>query len=72
MRLQFIYSESIWPKCIIKKYHDGELVESYQIYADEIDDEIDKLLEQGYNYGFTKEEVEREKEAYENMLANML
>lgn len=72
MRLQFIYSEGIWPKWIIKKYHDGELVESYQIYADEIDDEIDKLLEQGYNYGFTKEEVEREKEAYENMLANML
>ena len=39
---------------------------------DEAFEEVERLKEIGYTYGFTKEEVEKQREKYERMLDNIV
>jgi hypothetical protein len=71
-KLQYRYEEYYPFQRIIKLYHDGELTEAYKVYADKLFDEIEKLEEQGYSRGYTKEEVAEAKERYEVMLKNVI
>lgn len=59
-------------KSILKTYHDGELIETKSGWTDEMIDEIDKLEEDGYVYGYTQEEVATAKRRYERMLKYMI
>lgn len=58
----------------ITLYHDGKIFKSYKVYKsnDEAFEEVERLKEIVYTYGFTKEEVEKQKEKYERMLNNMI
>lgn len=72
MKKQYRYYEITSFIYAIALYHDGEIVEYYKVCQNELDDEIDKIEEQGYTYGFTKEEVQEAKERYEKMLKNII
>lgn len=72
MKKQYRYGEGSSFKYIITLYHDGELVDIRELWLDELDDEIDKLEEQGYVHGYTREEVEKAKQTYERMLKNII
>lgn len=72
MKLQYRYYEHLGFKYMIQLYCDGQLVESYKVYSIDMNDEIEKLEEQGYSYGFTEEEVNKAKERYERMLNNII
>ena len=47
---------------------------SYKVYKsnDEAFEEVERLKEIGYTYGFTKKEVEKQREKYERMLDNII
>lgn len=55
-------------------YHDGKIFKSYKVYKsnDKAFEEVERLKEIGYTYGFTKEEVEKQREKYERMLDNIV
>ena len=53
-------------------YHNGKLIETKEIYFDELSDIIEALEDQGYSYGFTEAEVEFARLRYERMLANII
>ena len=72
MKKQYRLFETHSFKYDIELYHDGNLVEVLKVWAIELNDEINRLEEQGYTYGFTKEEVEKEKKHYEKMLENII
>ncbi len=72
MKLQYRYYEHLGFKYMIQLYCDGQLVKSYKVYSIDMNDEIEKLEEQGYSYGFTEEEVSKAKERYERMLNNII
>lgn len=72
MKLQYRYYEHLGFKYMIQLYCDGQLVKSYKVYSIDMDDEIEKLEEQGYSYGFTEKEVNKAKEQYERMLNNII
>jgi hypothetical protein len=72
MKLQYRYSDYTGFKWIIELYHDGELVKSYTVYLDELEDEEQNLVADGYTYGYTKEEVAEAKKKYEEMLSNII
>ena len=55
-------------KTVLKIYHDGKLIKTQNGWADEIDDEINKLEEDGYIYGYTPEEVATAERRYKRML----
>ena len=58
----------------ITLYHDGKIFKSYKVYKsnDEAFEEVERLKEIGYTYGFTKKEVEKQREKYERMLDNIV
>ena len=59
MKRQYRYYETKTFRYNIELYHDGKFIESYMVwFGDELDNEIARLEEQGYTYGFTEEEVE--------------
>ena len=68
MKKQYRLDEVRNFKYDVELYHDGKLFKVLNIWQDEITKETDKLEEQGYEYGFTKEEVEEAKYQYERML----
>ena len=68
MKLQYKFYESVFGKYRIWLYCDGWLVKSYNVWEDELDGELDKLEDKGYEYGYTEEEVKEAKERYEMML----
>lgn len=72
MRKQYRYCNTATWKYEIDIYHDGKLVENRSVWIDELDDEVDKLEEQGYTYGYTKKEVEEAKQKYESILENLI
>ena len=72
MKLQYRYWERAFLKYMIWLYCDGWLVKSYEVWIDELDDELGKLEEKGYKYGYTEEEVNEAKEQYEMMLKNII
>lgn len=72
MKHQYRYYEVTSFKYNIELYHNGDFVEVRQVWIDELDDEIDKLEEQGYTYCYTKDEVEKIKKRYEKMLKNII
>lgn len=53
-------------------YHDGELIETKILEADEKPKEVCKLKSNGYAYGYTTEEVEEAKKWYEERLMNAI
>ena len=72
MKLQYKIIEVYGFKYVIKLYQDGKIINSYEVWVDEVEDEREKLEEQGYTYGYTSKEVEEIKEIYERMLANII
>lgn len=59
-------------KSVLKIYHDGKLVETKNGWMDDIADEVDKLEEDGYIYGYTEEEVKTAERRYKRMLKYMI
>ena len=59
-------------KSVLEIYHDGKLVETKSGWMDEIADEVDKLEEDGYVYGYTQEEVKTAERRYKRMLKYMI
>lgn len=72
MKRQYRIVEYIGFKLIVQLYHDGKPLESYKIYIDERDDTEEKLLADGYTYGYTEREVKEAKNRYEEMLENII
>ena len=72
MKKQMRYIPYKWPYTIIQIYHDGQLVEEKTLFQDEAGDYIEKLEQQGYTKGYTKQEVEESKQIYENQLQNII
>lgn len=72
MKKQYRYYETTMLRYEIVLYHDGNMVNFYKVWLNELDDEVDKLKEQGYSYGFTQKEVDEAKERYERMLENII
>lgn len=72
MKLQYRYREYIGFKWILDIYNDGKLIESLKLYAHELEETEEKLLAEGYTYGYTEEEVAEAKAKYEEMLSNII
>lgn len=72
MKLQYRYAANNRLQFIVQLYCDGQLVNTYKVWQDKIDEEIDNLIKEGYTLGFTEEEIETEKYIYEEMLANII
>ena len=72
MKKQYRYEEYTWCKVCLCLYHDGELVDSKKLWLDEADKAIEQLEANGYVYGYTKEEIKKAKEQYEEMLRNAI
>lgn len=70
--LQYRYFETSPFKYEILLYHNGQLVETYKAWLDDMDDKIDELERHGYTCGYTAKQVNEAKERYERMLANIL
>ena len=72
MKLQYRFAEYMGFKWILEIYHDGKLIESLKLYVNELEEAEEKLLAEGYTYGYTEEEVAKYKEKYEEMLNNII
>ena len=72
MKKQYHMSESYLFKRTVKTYHNGELVTSERLWDDEADKYADQLESEGYIYGYTKQEVEKAKKRYDEMLENII
>lgn len=72
MRLQYRYCEYIGFQYIIHLYCDGWLVKSYKVYSIELDDEIEKIENEGYTYGYTEDELDEARAHYERVLDNVI
>ena len=57
---------------IIYTYHDGVPIKTWAIHRDNLDEEMDVLIEKGYTYGYTDDEIESARVWYENKLNNRL
>lgn len=53
-------------------YHNGHFYKSYKVWADQVAREEYRLRQHGYTYGYTKEEVEKAKQRYEEMLKDII
>ena len=72
MRLQYRYCEYIGFQYIIHLYCDGWLVKSYKVWSTELDDEIEKIENEGYTYGYTEDELDEARAHYEKALDNII
>lgn len=72
MKLQYTCYEHTTFQYVIRLWCDGWLVKSYKVWLDELDDEIDKIEKRGYVLGYTRKEVEKAKQRYEEMLDNII
>ena len=59
MRMQYKVCAATSFKYYISVYHDGEYIGSYEVWLDKLDEEVNKLENQGYVRGFSKKEVEK-------------
>ena len=73
MKKQYrVSNKKIGFKEYIYLYHDGVLVNKYSIWEDDLDDEMDRLKKDGYEFGYTKEEVDCARMYYEDKLNNII
>lgn len=73
MKKQYRSQHTYGFRVFIYLYHDGELIETKKFWEDdEYFNFIDNLKENGYTYGYKKEEVEEARVRYECMLDNMI
>lgn len=72
MRMQYKICAATSFKYYIFVYHDGEYVMSYEVWLDKLDEELNKLENQGYIRGFSKKEVENAYRQYELMKENII
>lgn len=72
MKLQYRYREYIGFKWLLELYNDGKLIETRKLYVYELEETEEKLLTQGYTYGYTEKEIAEAKEKYEEMLNNII
>jgi hypothetical protein len=72
MKLQYRYVDIGRFKYRVFLYHDGEFFSKYDTWIDKLPDEIEMLEASGYEYGYTKEEVEDAKEIYESKLSRVI
>lgn len=72
MKKQYRCVYESWWKTRLYIYDNGFLIENKTYPNDEIENVIDQLETDGYVYGYTKEEVERAKKKYEDMLENII
>ena len=72
MKKQYRYNAGCFGKYYLYIYNDGKLIEKKILWGDEFDEEVDKLIDDGYTYGFTNDEVENAKQKYERMLLNVI
>lgn len=72
MRLQYRYYEYTGFQYIIHLYCDGYLVKSYKVYSIELDDEIEKIENEGYTYGYTEDELDEARAHYEKVSDNVI
>lgn len=72
MRMQYKICAATSFKYYIFVYHDGEYVMSYEVWLDKLDEEVNKLENQGYVRGFSKKEIENAYRQYELMKENII
>ena len=72
MKKQYRLSEVYMFKRRVSTYHDGELISSKEMWVDDSDRYVDELLEAGYTYGYTADEVNEAKRLYEHKLSNLI
>lgn len=72
MRMQYKVCAATSFKYYIFVYHDGEYVMSYEVWLDKLDEEVNKLENQGYVRGFSKKEIENAYRQYELMKENII
>lgn len=72
MKLQYRYIDVGGFQYIIRLYCDGWLVKSYKVYLDKLDDEIEKIENEGYTYGYTESELDEARARYEKVLDNVI
>lgn len=72
MKLQYRCRSRYNYRDYFELYHDGELVESYTVWADESEEIADMLEEAGYTYGYTQAEVENARRRYYEMLERVI
>ena len=54
---------------IIELYHDGKLVNTEKVWASDKAGKVNVLENEGYTYGYTAIEIQRQKKIYELMAA---
>ena len=72
MKKQYRIVERHWPFYKIILYHDGVKIEARDSDRIVIGMDIDKLKSEGYTYGYTDDEIEEARKAYERMVANRI
>lgn len=72
MRKQYTYHELTFIKYEFDVYHDGELVDRFYVWDEEIFDRIREMESSGYTFGYLPDEVEEAKNTYEHQLKNMI
>lgn len=72
MKLQYALTDYVGLKTRIRTYQDGQLIRDYSIYDDEVNDEVDKLENEGYTFGYLPKVVNEAKREYEYKLSKMI
>lgn len=72
MKQQYRYYEHTGFKYMIQLYCDGWIVKAYKVWVDELYDEIDKIENEGYTYGYTEDELDEARAHYERVLDNVI
>lgn len=72
MKLQYALTDYVGLKTRIRTYQDGQLIRDYSIYYDEVNDEVDKLENEGYTFGYLPKVVNEAKREYEYKLSKMI
>ena len=54
---------------VIELYHDGRLTNTEKVWASDKEGKINVLENEGYTYGYTAIEIQRQKKIYELMAA---
>lgn len=68
MKKQYRYIDIGRFKFRFSLYHDGELIDNYDVWLNELEEEINKIESLGYEYGYAAYEIQNAKEKYEYML----
>lgn len=72
MKKQYRLKEKNWYSDYLLIYENGKLIKTITVDKTNYDKEIEKLENNGYKYGYSKEEVELVKLDYEYKLQNII